>query len=86
MSSKPSLAQEPGRFPSTDAPAGPAPVMRPVPDQAPETAAPGDEALPGTPGTGEDVCYDCGGTGLQNGGICPGCEGSGRIVKAIGGA
>jgi DnaJ-class molecular chaperone len=47
---------------------------------------PGDEAWPGTPGTGEDLCPDCGGTGKKkDGSECPTCEGSGRIVQGIGG-
>jgi hypothetical protein len=49
--------------------------------------SPGDEAAPGTPGTGEDICRECGGVGtLMNGRICPTCEGLGRITEGIGGA
>jgi RecJ-like exonuclease len=48
--------------------------------------APGDEAAPGTPGTGEDVCPECRGSGKVASKPCPNCEGSGRITKAIGGA
>jgi len=55
--------------------AGPTPPM-----------APGDEAPPGTPGTGEDICRACGGTGILNGGACPECEGTGKITVGIGGA
>ncbi len=58
-----------------------APQAPGVPDMAP-----GDEAPPGTPGTGEDVCPRCGGSGRSDGAACPACEGSGRIVKGIGGA
>ncbi len=48
---------------------------------------PGDEARAGTPGTGEDLCEECGGTGLRkDGGRCPNCEGTGRVTRAIGGA
>jgi hypothetical protein len=47
---------------------------------------PGDEAVRGTPGTGEDICPQCHGTGHFAGGSCHHCGGSGRIVKAIGGA
>jgi hypothetical protein len=47
---------------------------------------PGDEASPGTPGAGEDLCEACGGTGKQAGGAdCPMCEGSGRVMRGIGG-
>jgi DnaJ-class molecular chaperone len=49
-------------------------------------AARGDEAAPGTPGTGEDVCPECRGSGKLGARPCPNCNGSGRIVKAIGGA
>lgn len=48
--------------------------------------APGDEAPAGTPGTGEDVCRACGGTGILNGSPCPECEGTGKITVGIGGA
>jgi len=48
--------------------------------------APGDEAAAGTPGTGEDVCPQCHGSGKLDGRSCPNCNGSGRIIKAIGGA
>ena len=50
------------------------------------TLNPGDEALPGTPGTGEDVCSLCHGQGRVNRSPCPNCGGTGKIVKAIGGA
>ena len=47
---------------------------------------PGDEAEPGTVGSGEDICPQCGGTGkLASGQSCPECGGSGRIVEGIGG-
>lgn len=47
---------------------------------------PGDEAPPGTPGTGEDVCPACRGTGkLASGQPCPECGGSGKITEGIGG-
>jgi hypothetical protein len=48
--------------------------------------APGDEAPPGTPGTGEDLCLDCNGTGKRaDGKECPTCNGTGKVVRAIGG-
>ncbi len=47
---------------------------------------PGDEAPPGTPGTGEDVCRRCRGTGHIREGVCPDCNGTGRVVEGIGGA
>lgn len=48
--------------------------------------SPGDEAPPGTAGTGEDLCRTCGGDGQVNGSPCPDCEGTGRITVGIGGA
>jgi len=48
--------------------------------------APGDEAAPGTPGTGENVCRMCGGKGTVNGKTCPDCQGSGKVIEGIGGA
>jgi hypothetical protein len=48
--------------------------------------APGDEAAQGTPGTGEDVCPECKGSGKLGAKPCPNCTGSGRVVKGIGGA
>ncbi len=48
--------------------------------------APGDEAAPGTPGTGEDLCPTCGGTGKKAGSTCPTCQGAGKVTVGIGGA
>jgi len=48
--------------------------------------APGDEAPAGTPGTGEDVCPRCGGSGQLGGRTCPDCEGTGKVTVGIGGA
>jgi DnaJ-class molecular chaperone len=47
---------------------------------------PGDQASPGTPGTGENVCRRCGGSGRIDGGECPECGGTGRVIEGIGGA
>ncbi len=47
---------------------------------------PGDQAAPGTPGTGEAVCRLCEGTGRLDARMCPECEGSGTIIQGIGGA
>lgn len=47
---------------------------------------PGDEAPAGTPGTGEDICPACRGSGKTGDGQpCPNCGGSGTIVEGIGG-
>ena len=48
--------------------------------------APGDEAARGIPGTGEDVCPECHGSGSVGAKPCPKCDGSGRVIKGIGGA
>jgi hypothetical protein len=62
--------------------------MTPEPDpKAPPTVNPGDEAPPGTPGTGEDICPECNGRGkTPEGKPCPGCAGTGRVTRGIGGA
>ena len=49
-------------------------------------AAPGDQAPPGTPGAGENLCPRCRGSGRIDGGACPVCEGSGKVIEGIGGA
>lgn len=46
---------------------------------------PGDEAPPGTPSSGEDMCPTCNGTGKAEGETCPTCQGEGRINEGIGG-
>ncbi len=56
-------------------PAAPAPALNP-----------GDEAAPGTPGTGETFCPRCGGDGTLDGGQCPECGGTGQVTVGIGGA
>jgi RecJ-like exonuclease len=47
---------------------------------------PGDEAPAGTPGTGENVCRMCHGTGRIDGHACETCGGSGKVTEGIGGA
>ncbi len=46
----------------------------------------GDMAPPGTPGTGENVCPECNGSGEVGGATCTNCDGSGTIIEGIGGA
>ncbi len=58
----------------TDEPSGVGPGMNP-----------GDDAPTGTPGTGEDLCPDCGGSGDLRGSPCPTCGGTGKVVEGIGG-
>jgi DnaJ-class molecular chaperone len=47
---------------------------------------PGDQAPPGAPGTGENVCPRCGGSGRLGANACPDCGGSGKVNVGIGGA
>lgn len=51
----------------------------------PEETNPGDEAAPGTPGTGENICPQCKGSGELDGMRCPVCGGSGKVIEGIGG-
>lgn len=46
---------------------------------------PGDEAAPGTPGTGENLCRRCNGTGEQDGKPCPECGGTGKVIEGLAG-
>jgi DnaJ-class molecular chaperone len=45
----------------------------------------GDQAKPGTPGTGENTCPDCGGSGRLGAQPCRTCGGTGRIIEGISG-
>jgi DnaJ-class molecular chaperone len=56
------------------------------PSTAQTPMSPGDEAPLGTPGTGENVCPRCGGTGKLAGRECPECQGTGKVTVGIGGA
>jgi DnaJ-class molecular chaperone len=54
---------------------------------------PGDEVPPGSPGSGENICPQCRGSGKLQGegdgegeGECPNCGGTGKIIQGIGGA
>ena len=48
---------------------------------------PGDEASPGTPGTGDDICPECNGKGkTARGDTCRNCGGTGKVIRGIGGA
>lgn len=51
----------------------------------PDATNPGDQAPPGTPGTGENICPACAGSGRQGEQDCPVCGGSGRVIEGIGG-
>jgi len=47
--------------------------------------APGDQASAGTPGTGENVCPRCNGSGRVDGAPCPTCDATGVVIEGIGG-
>ena len=47
---------------------------------------PGDEAVAGTPGTGEDTCPVCRGKGDVGAQPCDNCGGTGKVTEGIGGA
>lgn len=45
-----------------------------------------DTVPAGTPGSAENVCRHCAGTGKVEGSTCPVCEGSGIVITPVGGA
>lgn len=46
----------------------------------------GDEALPGTPGKGVQICSECGASGKSAAGAkCARCQGTGKVTVVIGG-
>ena len=47
--------------------------------------APGDLAKEGTPGTGENICPKCEGSGKYHGQECENCRGSGKVIGGVGG-
>lgn len=52
----------------------------------PTSAKPGDQAPEGTPGSGDNVCPNCSGSGELDGQKCTACEGTGVVQDAVGGA
>ncbi|HJU16395.1 MAG TPA: hypothetical protein VJ770_07985 [Stellaceae bacterium] len=58
----------------------------PAPEQRDTPMNPGDEAPPGTVGTGETMCPECAGTGRKNAAPCRNCNGTGKVVQGVGGA
>jgi len=48
--------------------------------------APGDQAPPGSPNAGENLCPKCRGTGKLNGQACEYCDGTGKVIEGVGGA
>jgi DnaJ-class molecular chaperone len=48
---------------------------------------PGDEAPPGSPQTGENVCRECNGKGTTaDGARCESCGGTGKVIAIVGDA
>jgi hypothetical protein len=56
-----------------------------IPEKPTGTSSPGDEASPGTPGSGENICRSCAGTGRRGDAVCPECGGTGKVIEGIGG-
>jgi DnaJ-class molecular chaperone len=50
-----------------------------------EPTNPADEAAPGTPGSGENICPGCKGSGKAEGRDCPDCGGTGKVIEGLGG-
>ncbi len=48
-------------------------------------SSPGDDALQGTTGTGENLCPACNGSGKIENRLCATCDGSGVVIEGIGG-
>ena len=51
-----------------------------------ERKNPGDEDVPATPQTGDDICPTCNGSGNLQQKPCPDCGGSGKITVIVGDA
>jgi hypothetical protein len=55
------------------------------PDPSDPDLRPGDEAPEGTPGTGENICPRCSGSGRDDDGSeCEVCAGTGQVTEGIG--
>lgn len=50
-----------------------------------EAMGPGDEAPPGDPSAGENLCRTCNGSGEADGQSCQACGGSGVVSTAVSG-
>jgi DnaJ-class molecular chaperone len=56
------------------------------PGRSDSAMSPGDQVPPGTAGSGENICPDCGGRGrLRSGQQCPTCDGTGVVIEVVGG-
>jgi RecJ-like exonuclease len=54
-------------------------------DEQREAMASGDEAPPGDPAAGENLCRVCNGTGEVDGRACESCGGTGTVTTAVSG-
>ena len=59
--------------------------MESAQDKGRDAMRPGDEAPPGEPAAGDNLCPHCSGTGRQGEDACPKCEGTGLVTTGIGG-
>jgi hypothetical protein len=81
----------PGAAPHGNGPATPPGAVAPLAadaqvfGNASGTLNPGDDAPAGTPGTGESICRECGGSGRMAQGPCPSCAGTGKVTVGMGG-
>ena len=57
-----------------------------IPNHDHSSSNPGDEVPQGTPGTGENICPVCNGSGRTEAGECKSCGGTGKVIEGIGGA
>jgi hypothetical protein len=64
----------------------PASADPPAATPASQPMKPGDEAPPGAPGSGENVCPVCHGSGKRGDAKCENCAGTGKVNTGIGGA
>jgi len=54
-------------------------------EHATDDMNPGDQAPANIAGAGELACPDCNGSGELEGKTCETCEGTGKVIQAIGG-
>ena len=52
----------------------------------PDSGDNSDTVPPNTPGSAENICRHCAGTGKVDGNPCPDCNGSGIVITPVGGA
>jgi len=60
-------------------------MQKTIRNAPPTPLKPGDQSTPGTPGSGENLCPACQGSGICNGTTCTTCGGTGKVIEGIGG-